>query len=279
MATSGTRRICCRSTKEFFGLHQAVSAFARLTGLPLWPAGLTVVVLAHILSVLAVYQLGRMLGVPAPGAAVGAVVYTLNPSWMYFDTAVSYESLALPLVLWCLAATVGAGRATEKPALRSIAPAILCVAALPMIHHVSTIMLCLILTLLITARLVPWFPRAAAGELGTSRERLWPLVLIWSCLLLSVYFWWSEKSDWLVGYLAPALTEGFSQLRKILSGVGRSSGGSGRCSLTPRTRFTRSSPATCSRSWCWRCSCGLSQFCGATGAVPARRHGPSRSWA
>ena len=110
------------------------------------------IVLAHVLSVLAVYQLVRVVGVPAQGAAVGAVVYTLNPSWLYFDISFSYESLALPLVLWCLAASVAAGRATEKPALRSIAAAVLCVAALPMIHHLTTIMLCLILALLITAR-------------------------------------------------------------------------------------------------------------------------------
>ncbi len=106
-------------TRDFPGLHQAVSAFARLTGMPLWPAALAVIVLAHILSVLAVYQLVRMVGASARGAAAGAVVYTLNPSWLYFDSAVSYESLALPLMLWGLAATVAAGRASQKPTCAS----------------------------------------------------------------------------------------------------------------------------------------------------------------
>lgn len=211
-------------SEEFFGLHQLTSAFARLTGFPLWYAAMTVIVLAHVLSVLAVYQLCRTVGVPAPGAAVGAIVYTLNPSWLFFNAAFSYESVALPLVLWCLAATVAAGRATEKPAGRSIAAALLCVFVLPMIHHLSTIMLCVILALLIAARFVFWFPRTVVGGLGAFRERLWPLVLIWVSLLASIHLWWSEKYDWLLSYLSPAWTEGLSQLGKILDGIGRSTG-------------------------------------------------------
>lgn len=211
-------------SKEFFGLHQASSAFALVTGMPLWFAGVTIVLLGHVLSVLAVYQLIRLLDVPARGAAVGAVVYTLNPSWLFFNAGFSYESLALPMALWCLAATVRAGRATDAPAWRSIAAAVLCVAVLPMIHHLSTIMLFLILTLLIVARLTPWFLRTVAGGLQTGRERLWPLTLIWFCLLASIHFWWSEKYAWLLSYLSPAWTEGLSQLGKIFDGIGKSSG-------------------------------------------------------
>ena len=211
-------------SKEFFGLHQASSAFALLTGMPLWFAGMTVVLLGHVLSVLAVYQLIRLVDVPAPGAAVGAVVYTLNPSWLFFNAGFSYESLALPLALWCLAATVGAGRATDRPASRSIAAALFCVAVLPMIHHLSTIMLCLILALIIVARLAFWYPRTLVSGLAADRERLWPLALIWFCLLVSINFWWSEKYEWLLSYLSPAWTEGLSQLGKIFDGIGRASG-------------------------------------------------------
>ena len=203
-------------TKEFPGLHQTVSAFARLTGLPLGPAGMAVVVLAHVLSVLAVYQLVRAVGVPARGAAVGAVVYTLNPSWVYFDTSVSYESLALPVLLWCLAATVAASRAPERPDLRYIAVTVLCAAALPMIHHVTTLMLCLILGLLIVPGLVHRVRWGAAGDCGAPRERLWPLLLTASCLLVSITYWWSDKYDWLYSYLSPALTRGGAQIRQIL---------------------------------------------------------------
>lgn len=212
-------------TKEFFGLHQVASAFAHLGEIPLWVAAMSVVVLAHTLSVLGIYQLARMVNVPAAGAAVGAVVYSLNPSWMYFNVAFSYESLASPLLVWCLAATVAAGRGTQQLPIRAIAAAVLTTAVLPMAHHLSTIMLALILTVLIGARLVPWFPRAAAGTLDVRRERIWPLVLIWCSLVVSIWYWWSEKYDWLISYLGPALSDSYAQLQRILDGVSKSTSG------------------------------------------------------
>lgn len=212
-------------SKEFFGLHQAASAIARMTGLPLWPAGLLVVVLAHVLSVLAVYQLIRFVGVPAPGSAVGAVVYTLNPSWMYFNAAFSYESLALPLVLLCLAAAVGAARGADKPRWRSLATAMMCGAALPIIHHLSTIILVLILALLWVSRLVSRMRGKGAGRRAPGRERVWPLVFVWAWLLAWIHIWWRHNYEWLLNYLGPALSEGYAQLRKILAGGGQSSSG------------------------------------------------------
>ena len=202
-------------SQHFPGLHQTISAFARLTGSPLWPAALTVIVLAHVLSVLAVYQLVRAVGASASGAAVGAVVYTLNPSWASFDVAVSYESLALPVLLWCLAATVAASCAAKQPGLRYIAVVVLCAAALPMMHHLSTIMLCLILALLIVAGVVHSVRRVAAKDRGAPREHLWPLLLAASCLLGSIAFWWSRIYDSLIFYLSPSLTSGWAQLKQL----------------------------------------------------------------
>jgi hypothetical protein len=211
-------------TKEFPGLHQAASAFARMTGMPLFPAGLAVVVLAHVLSVLAIYQLVRMLGAPARGAAVGAVVYTLNPSWLYFDAVFSYESLALPLMLWCLAATVAAGRASQKLNARAIAMAVFCVVVLPVIHHLTTIMLCLILIVLITARGVLYVRQTAAGGRGAEGERFWPPIFIACCLVASITYWWSGLYSWLIAYLGPSWARGFAQLQKILHGFSQMSG-------------------------------------------------------
>jgi hypothetical protein len=202
-------------SQYFPGLHQTVSAFARLTGSPLWPAALAVIFLAHVLSVLAVYQLVRAVGASASGAAAGAVVYTLNPSWASFDVSVAYESLALPVLLWCLAAAVAASCAATQPGLRYIAVVVLCAAALPMIHHLSTIMLCLILALLIVAGVVQRVRRAAAKDRGAPRERLWPLLLAASCLLGSIVFWWSKIYHSLIFYLSPALRDGWAQLKQL----------------------------------------------------------------
>ena len=34
--------------------------------------------------------------------AIAAVVYSLNPSWLFFDAQFSYETLALPILVWVL---------------------------------------------------------------------------------------------------------------------------------------------------------------------------------
>ena len=201
-------------SEHFPGLHQAISAFARLTGSPLWPAALTVIFLAHVLSVLAVYQLVRAVGASARGAAVGAVVYTLDPSWASFDVTVSYESLALPMLLWGLAATVAASRTPERPSLRYIAVVAAVYGGIADDHHLSTIMLCLILALLIVAGLVHIVRRLAGKDRGAPRERLWPLLLAAYCLSASMIFWWSEfweKSP----NLGPSLVNGWRQLKNL----------------------------------------------------------------
>jgi hypothetical protein len=212
---------------HFPGLHQVISAFARLTGSPLWPTALAVIVLAHILSVLAIYQLIRAVGASDSGAAVGAVVYILNPSWASFDTSISYESLALPVLLWGLAATVAASRAPKQPSLRYIAVAVLCAAALPMIHHLTTIMLSLILALLIVAGVVHSVRRVVAKDRGAPREHLWPLLLTASFLLDSIIFWWFNLRDLLIAYLSPSLTRGWAQLQQLgdpTTALGKASG-------------------------------------------------------
>jgi len=203
-------------TEYFPGMHQVIAAFARLTGAPLWPAALAVVALAHVLSVLAVYQLLRAVGASPKGGAVGAVVYSFNPSWATFDTSVSYESLALPLLLWCLAAVISASReAPKQPSLRYIAVVALAAAALPMIHHLSTIILCLILTLLILAGVVHLVRRLVAKDRGAPREHLWPLLVALAFLLASITYWWSKIRQTLIDYLSPALTRGWAQLSQL----------------------------------------------------------------
>jgi hypothetical protein len=200
---------------HFPGLHQTISAFAQLTGSPLWPVALAVIALAHVLSVLAVYQLVRAAGGSASGAAVGAVVYTLNPSWLYFDTSVSYESIALPLLLWCLTAAVAASRAPKEPSLRYLAVVVVCAAALPMMHPLSTIMLGLILVLLIVAVVGHSVRRTGPKGRTLPREHLWPLLLAASSLLVSSMFQWSGFRDELVAYLGPSVARGWEQVREF----------------------------------------------------------------
>jgi hypothetical protein len=85
-----------------------------------------------------------------------------------------------------------------------------------MIHHLTSIMLCLILVLLTVVVVVHSVRRIRPKGRGAPREHLWPLLLAESSLLVSMIFWWSKFREELVDYLSPSLTRGWEQLQQIL---------------------------------------------------------------
>ncbi len=204
-------------TQDFPGLHQAVSAITHLTGLSLWTVALGVIVMAHVLSVVGTYQLVRAVGGSAAGAATGAVVYTLNPSWILFDTSVAYESLALPLLIWCLAAAVGAARGGTRLRARYIAAAAFAATVTPVVHHLTTIILCALLVALTIASLLRrGKPVLDASGVALPADQTWPLAVVTLCALGATALWFAGQLHEIIAYLSPAFTRGWTQLSQIV---------------------------------------------------------------
>jgi hypothetical protein len=201
---------------QFPGFHQAVSAVAQTTGLSLWTVALGVVLLAHVLSVVAVYQLVRALGATAAGAATGAVVYSLNPSWVDFDASVAYESLAVPLLLWCLAAVVAAGRSRARSPLRHVVAAVSVATVLPLVHHLTTLVLCAVLVALSVAALVRRTPVLDPADGGLWRERRWPLLVVTAWALVAATVRFLPRLHLIMGYLGPSVVRGSEQLGQLV---------------------------------------------------------------
>jgi hypothetical protein len=204
-------------TQTFPGLHQTVSAIAHLTGLSLWTVALGVIVLAHILSVVGSYQLVRAVGACPAGAATGAVVYTLNPSWILFDTSVAYESLAVPLLIWCLAVAVASARGGTRFRARYIAAAALAATVTPVVHHLTTIILCALLVALAVASLVRRRTRGVdSADVAPREDQAWPLVIVTLCAWGATAVWFSGQLHEIIAYLSPSLTRGWAQLSQII---------------------------------------------------------------
>lgn len=204
-------------TQDFPGLHQAVSAITHLTGLSLWTVALGIIALAHILSVIGTYQLVRAVGACPAGAATGAVVYTLNPSWVLFDTSVAYESLALPLLIWCLAAAVASTRGGIQFRSRYVTTAVLAATVTPVIHHLTTIILCaMLLTLTFACLARRGKPVIDTYGVSLPRDNVWPLVLVTFCALGATTLWFAERAHGIIAYLSPSLTRGWTQLSQII---------------------------------------------------------------
>jgi hypothetical protein len=79
------------------GLEIVTSAVIRLTGLPIFEAGILVAGVARLLLVLALFLFFEEIGGSARVGGIATLLYMTNPSFVFFDAQYSYESLALPI--------------------------------------------------------------------------------------------------------------------------------------------------------------------------------------
>ena len=123
------------------GLHAVTAALAAATGWSVVTAGAVVALVAHCLSVAALYLLAeRLLGRPRV-ALVAAAVFMANPAFFFFDAQFAYETLALPLVCVAvmLALRLGDASGGRRRPLAGAAAAV--VAAVAVTHHASSYVL------------------------------------------------------------------------------------------------------------------------------------------
>ena len=79
------------------GLHATTAALVHFTGLTIWQAAVLLLILFHVALVLGIAALAQSLGLDNRTAALAAILYSLNSSFLYFDTQYAYESMAITL--------------------------------------------------------------------------------------------------------------------------------------------------------------------------------------
>jgi len=204
---------------SFPGLELVTSAMYHLSGLTLWLSALVIAAVAHVALLTGVYVLVRDAARSSRAGAVAAVVYSLNPSWLIFDAQFSYETLALPMLVWVLVFALRGARRREPgaPLLArgvQIGIAALLTGAIVATHSVTSAV-CAISLLAI----------AIVATLQHRRTPTSPLVAwclaVWA---LAVTTWrFADVGHPLLVYLGP--TFHFSQqLRQLLSVLGIGTG-------------------------------------------------------
>lgn len=200
---------------RFPGLHIVVAAINRATGLPVWQSALLVLVLAHVLTVLGVATLGESVFGSMRAGAVVALIYVLNPSFLYFDSQFAYESLAMPLFVWCLAALSMAHHATRRRDRLGWTVVAAVIGALTVtVHHLTTLVLVAVVVAV-----------TAATTLAARRGRV-PWHTVWCTLAVlaasagSAVAWILLVAPETISYLNPYFGGGLSQLFHQFSGAG-----------------------------------------------------------
>lgn len=243
--------------EHFPGLHSVTAGVHLLTGLPVWTCGVIVVALAHVLTLCGIFLLVESLFGDRAGG-VAALVYGINPSFLYFDLQFAYESLAIGLVVWTLVGLSHTHAATaprERWGWAGLTG--LLVVACVVTHHLSTLFLGLML-LAVTV--------AATWPARRTREQAARAAASWAVLLAlggAYAGWLFLVAPHTAGYLSPFLHDGLEQLSTLVSRRDEAADGTGRtlfggASVPPYERWAAlAAPAllllaAVAGLWCYR---------------------------
>ncbi|BEL12141.1 hypothetical protein Q0Z83_103320 [Actinoplanes sichuanensis] len=191
---------------DYPGLHATVASLATLTGVTVWQAALFVLILAHVLLTLGVAVLAGQLWPDPRVAAAAAIVYSLNSSFLYFDTQFGYESLAIGVLVWALACGMLAIRAVSTRArLGWAALFVPFTVAITATHHLTAIWLTGILGLIALACTIFRAPARTAWALTVTAGA-------------SVSMWMAAVSPRTGTYLEPYLGRALDQFGGMAGG-------------------------------------------------------------
>lgn len=199
--------------RHFPGLETLTAALSLLMHTSVWETAIVLIAVLHVLALIGVAELGRVLTRgDSRAAGVAALIYALNPSYMFFDTQFSYESMSIVLFIWTLVAIAHFADPAELDARNRQAwlfAGALLGAACVITHHLATLIL---LAFLVVACISTYAFRSDDDRLITRR-------LAWFTAFLGVAtaLWDGLVATDVVSYLEPTFTRGFSQLGAVFS--------------------------------------------------------------
>ena len=134
------------------GMEIPIDGLAAISGMSVNAAGFIIIGVARVVMMIVLFRIFELLSGSSRLAAVAAFVYIANPSFVYFDSQVAYESLALPLaVLVIFGGARGLERTPElhahglRPALGQSVVLGLVIGATVATHHMTAYFLTVLL--------------------------------------------------------------------------------------------------------------------------------------
>lgn len=202
---------------DYPGLHIITLTLQRATGLSTWGAAIAVLLVTHSLILIAIFLLVEGYSGNSRTAAIAALIYSLNSSYMYFHTQFAYESLGIGFFFMVLLALQRMEKAETSPERRAwAAMAVLVAAALVTTHHLSSVFLALVLV--VWACAACWRATRERSVINAAIARLALTVAV--CELVMVGAWFTLVAPTTLRYLSPYLGNATKQLASLLGGSG-----------------------------------------------------------
>lgn len=180
------------------GLHALTAMLADLSGITAFQLAVVLLVLLHIAALIGVFTLGEALGQSPRVAALAALLYSVNPGFLFFDAMYAYESMAIVFFIWSLCAicqVAAARRRGERIAWCAVS--LVLGIACTITHHVSSY--ALLLAALLMSAISAVRLRRGTDRPGTTRA----LSAIALSLLAAILAWTIGIAQSVTAYLGP----------------------------------------------------------------------------
>ncbi len=214
--------------QSFPGTSAVTAVLHLLSGLPVWISGVTIVHVLHAAGIVAVFFIVDGCLNSSRAGAIGAIVYAINPSAVYFSTQYAYESITINYFLWILALGVLAARTLDRRRRYGLLlTAIVLGMATIVTHHLTALFLTAALVgLLVVALLWPSLRKWRTDDrpqLNPRPERqTWLVLLVGFVLTVAGWVTWAAPAtiDYLRPYFGGSVVE--------LNSIARDDGDTGR---------------------------------------------------
>ncbi len=201
------------------GLYVVKSiALAALSGLTIFWSGTIVVGVARLTFVLTTFLFFREVSGSARVAGIGALIYTGNPNFVYFNGQFAYESLGLPCAALVMYVLARRGRSITGLGLGLTLALLLAMGTVVLTHHMTSYSLAVFLMIWTACTyLVALRDRAPVLlprlRIGGATALLGVVALTWLLYVATLAIY----------YLAPHVVVGFDEFFRLMAGqaVGR----------------------------------------------------------
>jgi len=208
------------------GLEAGAATVTVSSGVDAFPLAMVLIGGARLVGLLAMFLLAQEVTRSPVAAGLAGVIYMANPSFLAFDAAFAYESLALPLALVAIWATLRWADRGGRSALDA-AVALSAIAATAVTHPLTSLALIVFL--------VVW------GAVAFVRDRhvatIWPIWAAAAFALACGGVWLLIAGTLAISYLSTIVGGGAEQLIQILTGAGEA-----RRLFGPRAGFVSPGP-------------------------------------
>lgn len=194
------------------GLEVLTAWLHNMTGVSTWHVGQAIVLVAHCGVLLIVRWIARMAGLGDRAAFFAAIVYSLNPSFMYFDTQYAYESLGVPLCFAAIALAFAIMRTrTVRAGLFFFVAALAAVGACIVTHHVSAAVMVVMLELVSVITPV-------AGRRSLTPIARWGAPVVAFLGVIGLALWVTFVAPTTLDYITPHVRGGVRGVVEIFTG-------------------------------------------------------------